>query len=255
MKVSCICLTYNRYPARVYLLEEAVQSFLQQSWKDKELLIINDCPTQTIKFEHPEVKVINLPARFRTYGEKMAFAVAIASGDYLAPWDDDDICLPMRLEMAVDSLTKLKAQHYKAHGQWFLNRDGLTRMSSFVGHTSAVFSRKIYLKAGGYPLLSLGADVVIDRAMKNIEPPATGEIAKEQWQYIYRWGVSQLHMSSIVENGNPEKSWEEAAQRPVKPGEFTLEPKWLYNYSNLVNEASRSGLTVYPTPDLVFWDK
>ena len=91
--------------------------------------------------------------------------------------------------------------------------------------------------------------------MKNIEPPATGEIAKEQWQYIYRWGVSQLHMSSIVENGNPEKSWEEAAQRPVKPGEFTLEPKWLYNYSNLVNEASRSGLTVYPTPDLVFWDK
>ncbi|HEY0602798.1 MAG TPA: hypothetical protein VGD58_07800 [Herpetosiphonaceae bacterium] len=65
--VSCICLTY----ARPELLEEAVYSFLQQEYPGlKELIVLNDYAEQTLMFDHPEVRVINLPWRFRTVGEK-----------------------------------------------------------------------------------------------------------------------------------------------------------------------------------------
>ena len=47
-----------------------------------------------LDFDHPEVQVVNLPRRFRTVGEKMNAAVALASHDLLFVWDDDDLFLP-----------------------------------------------------------------------------------------------------------------------------------------------------------------
>ena len=69
MKISCLCCTYGRPPDRQYLLEEALQSFIQQSYPDKELIIVNDCPEQELVFQHPDVVVVNLPRRCRTLGE------------------------------------------------------------------------------------------------------------------------------------------------------------------------------------------
>ena len=253
MKVSCLCITYNRAPNKLYLLNEAVHSFLQQSWPDKELVIINDCPGQTLIFDHPQVSVINLPIRCRSYGEKMALAVTLSKGDFLTPWDDDDISLPMRIEIAMDTLMRLKAQHYKSHGQWFLNKSGLTNMNSFVGHNNALFTRSMYVKAKGYEPFSLGADAHLDREMRRLEPPAVNEMSKDKWQYIYRWGVSGSHLSASYDPKDTEAGWRKCGEMPVEKGTFHIEPQWLYNYSRLTAQAAASGLTVYPTPDLVFW--
>ena len=74
--VSCICLTYGR-PA---ILAEAIESFLQQDYQGrKELIVLNDYVDQILTFDHPEVRVINVPKRFRTVGEKMNAAVALAA--------------------------------------------------------------------------------------------------------------------------------------------------------------------------------
>lgn len=92
--VSCFCLTYGRHR----ILEEAIQSFLQQDYAGpREMIVLNDYADQTLAFDHPEVQVINLPRRFRTLGEKLNAAVALASHDLLFVWDDDDIYLPHRL--------------------------------------------------------------------------------------------------------------------------------------------------------------
>ena len=96
--VSCICPTYGR-PA---LLEEAIYCFLQQDYPGpKELIVLNDYAGQTLLFDHPEVRMINLPTRFRTVGEKRNAAVALAAHDLLFVWDDDDIYLPHRLSFSV----------------------------------------------------------------------------------------------------------------------------------------------------------
>ncbi len=65
-------------------------------------------PIRPWSFDHPEVQVINLPRRFRTLGEKMNAAVALASHDLLFVWDDDDVYLPHRLSFSVANFDPAK---------------------------------------------------------------------------------------------------------------------------------------------------
>lgn len=252
MKISCICLTYNRFPTRGYLLEEAVHSFLQQDYQDKELVVVNDCPQQTLVFDHPNVLIVNLPRRCATLGEKYNLAVALSSGSHIAPWDDDDISCPKRLSFAAELLNRSGAHYYKAFGQWCLTRKGLVKSTNFVGHNSSVYSRKAFAKTGGYPITSWGPDTEMDRKLKLLGAPVSGETSAADYQFIYRWGVSDLHLSSLG-GDDPERAWALAGQKPVEAGKFVLEPKWLYPYSSLALAAAKAGLPVLPTPDLEFW--
>lgn len=75
--VSCICPTYGR----VALLEEAIETFLRQDYPSpKELIVVNDYAGQTLYFDHPEGRVINVPQRFHSVGEKYK-AAALAAHD------------------------------------------------------------------------------------------------------------------------------------------------------------------------------
>jgi len=56
-KISCLCPTYGRPQC----LEEAIFSFLTQDYQgEKELVILNDLADQTLIFDHPDVKIINV---------------------------------------------------------------------------------------------------------------------------------------------------------------------------------------------------
>jgi len=73
--VSCMCLTYGR----PHVLEEAIESFLRQDYDGvKELIVLNDLDCQTLRFDHPEVRMINVPSRFYTVGEKRNACAALA---------------------------------------------------------------------------------------------------------------------------------------------------------------------------------
>lgn len=108
-KVSVIIATYNRYS---HLLN-AVKSVRSQTHKNVEIIIVNDGST------HPEysstiedVIQINLventrkmfgypcPGYSRTQGMK------VATGDYIAFLDDDDIWLPNKLELQLEAMNK-----------------------------------------------------------------------------------------------------------------------------------------------------
>lgn len=117
-KVSVIIPTYNRYK---YLLN-AVDSVLNQTYKNIELIVINDCSTQpdyekglenftvldiknkSINQKNPNLILINLEKNSKTrlgYG-CAAFVrnmgIKIASGDYISFLDDDDYWLPTKIE-------------------------------------------------------------------------------------------------------------------------------------------------------------
>ena len=102
--VSCICPTYGRPATYQHLLEEAVASFLRQTYPNKELIVLNDCPGQELVCQAPDVRVVNRADRFPTLGDKYNAAVSLARGDLIAPWEDDDISLPWRLALSVDRL-------------------------------------------------------------------------------------------------------------------------------------------------------
>ena len=138
-------------------------------------------------------------------------------------------------------------------GQWSLTHLGIVRSESFVGHNSSVYSRKAFQKARGYPIQSWGADTALDTVLKTMGPPALGELQQQDWQYLYRWGVSDLHISAIGGPDALEASWTASGRKVHQAGRYVLQPKWLYQYQDLVQKAARSGLQIYPTPDLEFW--
>lgn len=93
-KFSIVCLTYKR----IDMLEEAIYSVLQQTYKDIELLVINDCNLHKLSYSHPDINIINLDTKFKTLGEKRNFGLKNVNGEYVMYLDDDDLLLPNYIE-------------------------------------------------------------------------------------------------------------------------------------------------------------
>lgn len=237
--VSCLCATFGRGQTQFQiLLEEAIESFNRQTYRHKELVIVNDDPTQTIApVKIPGVVVLNLPRRFPGLGEKWNFIASMAGGNILTLWDDDDISLPWRLELCRDLLGD--KDYLNPRSEWFLKREGLVHNhpQNNCFH-SAMFTRKALSAIRGFAYNSTDNDSDAAARMlsagqrKLIDVVPYSPLPIEQWYYLYRWGVSD-HLSAGYA-GN--ERWARLG-RAVRPaGEFTVAPKWKTDYVRMVAE-------------------
>jgi glycosyltransferase involved in cell wall biosynthesis len=239
MKVSCILPTFNRPPAQQWLLEEAVESFLRQDYADKELVLLNDCPAQFLVCDAPAVTVVNLPRRFRSLGEKRNAAIGLADGNVVMPWDDDDVSLPWRISVSAESLGN--ADYFCPSQYWVADATGLHSDSCrSLAHAASAFTRDAFDAVGGYPHLSFGEDTAFDdalRATPEVDVVPAARLPMDQWYYVYRWGVSPVHMSSR----GPEQDWYgEIGRRAIEPGRFVLRPHWREDYLRRSRDALMS---------------
>ncbi len=104
--ISCLCVTRGRKK----LLERAVQSFRDQTYPNKELVVVYEsddevtgdflnglCDDGIIKAEaSPEL----------TLGELRNMSVKKCGGEYFCQWDDDDWSHPERLSFQMDVIRK-----------------------------------------------------------------------------------------------------------------------------------------------------
>lgn len=239
--VSCFCLTYGR----PRLLEEAIHSFLQQDYAGpKELIVLNDYADQILELDHPEVQVINLPRRFRSLGEKLNAAVALASHDLLFVWDDDDVYLPHRLSFSVANFEPRKG-FFKVETAWLWNDDALSGPVKNLFHAASCWSRHLFDAVRGYPADGSGCDQIFEQRLAagipgSIKPWAA---TPEDIYYVYRWGTGNYHLSShggarIPQNGKYAEvaAWvEQQARRGEIPlGHIALQPHWKHDYPRLI---------------------
>ena len=105
-KVSCICPTYNRHD----WLEDCIKMFIKQTYKEKELIIIDDSPTpfKHMLLQNTQVKYFHYKKRFSSIGKKRNVCVEKSTGDIITHWDDDDYNHPKRIEKQVEKLKKDK---------------------------------------------------------------------------------------------------------------------------------------------------
>lgn len=109
--VSVIIPTYNRFK---YLLN-TINSVKSQTYKNIEIIVVNDCSTEKEYYEYNygnNVKIINLPENSRIkfgypcVGYVRNIGIQESNGKYIAFCDDDDIWLPDKIKMQINDMKK-----------------------------------------------------------------------------------------------------------------------------------------------------
>ncbi len=131
MKVSAIILTYNR----AHMVTEAIDSVLTQSFKDFELIIVDNCSSDNTEsvvksyndkriryFKHQNNGLIGVN---RNYGIKKS------RGEYIAFLDDDDLWLPEKLEKQVELLDSNKELGLVYSDTYLIDSNGNLRRHAY----------------------------------------------------------------------------------------------------------------------------
>ena len=119
-KVSVIIPTFNRFK---YILN-TIESVKNQTYKNVEIIVVNDCSTQKEYYEHDwtDVKIIHLEQNsksifgFACGGFVRNKGIDISEGKYVAFCDDDDIWFPQKLELQIASMKKTCCQMSSTDG-------------------------------------------------------------------------------------------------------------------------------------------
>jgi glycosyltransferase involved in cell wall biosynthesis len=105
-KISVLLPVYN---CELYI-KETIDSILEQTFSDFELLIIDDCSTDktvSIIKEFSDKRICLIEKEKNSgYTDSLNFGISIAKGKYIARIDGDDICLPERFAKQVHFLEK-----------------------------------------------------------------------------------------------------------------------------------------------------
>lgn len=99
-KISVVMPTFNAERH----LKEAVNSILNQTCKDFELLVIDDCSkdkTRKILKEYGDSRIKIIEGPNKGLSEALNLGIKISAGEYIARMDADDIALPQRFEKQV----------------------------------------------------------------------------------------------------------------------------------------------------------
>jgi len=160
-KVSVVIPSFNRYE---YLLN-AIDSIQKQKYKNIEIIIVNDGSDQKEYFNKefsPEVKIIHVnrndtpdwggsrPA-VRNYG------IEVATGEYIAFLDDDDIWLPGKLENQISEMENLNigfscTEGYFGYGVY--DAEKIYKLYNSEHHFKKIkkkFKKTKYLKLSNFP--------------------------------------------------------------------------------------------------------
>lgn len=175
LKVSIIMPVYNNQD----YIKEAIESIIAQSFKEWELIIINDASTDNtpnIIKSYKDKRIKNI-TNFKNEGVAASLnkGLKIAEGEYIARIDSDDICLPNRFELQIEFLDNNPKTVIVGSNAEIINYSGdvlsITDLPTtdidirnmlFVRnpliHPSVMFRKKILDKTGNYNVKFNGAE-------------------------------------------------------------------------------------------------
>jgi glycosyltransferase involved in cell wall biosynthesis len=164
--VSVILPVYN---GEQYLAA-AIDSILSQTYKDFELIIINDGSTdksQALINQYKDPRIIAVNQKNHGLVASLNRGIGMARGQYIARMDADDISLPERLAREVQSMDQnphlvllgtnaieIDQQGKKSGELTYPSNDSVLRLSLFsytpFAHGSVMFKTASVNKVGGY---------------------------------------------------------------------------------------------------------
>lgn len=230
MKIAAICCTYKR-PKE---LATAIECFRRQDYPPelRELIVLDDAG-QHENQAGDGWRIVSLPVRFRTLGEKRNASAALVSPDVEAycVWDDDDVYLPWHVSAAAAALSDAD---YTIPTMLFVDkRNRLERKpNQYLFHGAWAFRRAAFEQVGGYPWIQSGQDQGLLRRFKAAKLRRADPIQRDpRPSYVYRWGTTQCgwHLSAMGADGYARLE-QKAVERIAK-----IEPRWEVDWLGLAN--------------------
>ena len=234
-EITCIMMYFGRKA----LAEEAIESFLYQTYPAKQLLIVNTHP-DPVWFDEdlPDITVLNVEDTFETIPEKFNFALDHVHTEWFTLWDDDDIWLPDHLVNLVRSIKQ---------------RNGLPRMvgnpkrykwsnGKIKSVSNSSLGQCFIYETCDYRLDPKRLDHGVDFMLKNLKWDRQ-IIENQSPSFIYRWGTGDRHLSSGGQNElRAAKQKKIVAEKNKIPLKGPMKPHWKADYEKQVEEYKCSAI-------------
>lgn len=167
-------------------LSEAIESVFCQTFRDFELIIVDDGSAVPVDIENSTTQVNSSDVNVSVYriepsglGAALNYGIKQAHGEYIARIDDDDMMLPKRLQRQVEYLDThpdvscVGTWHYDKyidkyypHRKFPTDHEGIVSQllqSRFaLAHTTLMFRRKAFDAIGGYRIPGGGQDLDLE---------------------------------------------------------------------------------------------
>jgi hypothetical protein len=189
VNISILTLTYKRH----HILEEAIQSFLNQNFENEsEMVIINDSSDVEYVYDNPRVRIINCKERFSSISKKIEFGYKQCKYNYIYRLDDDDLLAPNALKIVKKQIDEYPLYDiYRSTFNYTFINDNFKYISGNI-NTGNIYTKK-YLDNIEFPDISVTEDVKITFEMGgNISECDYGH-----YTMIYRWNVDTYHISTL----------------------------------------------------------
>lgn len=227
--ISVLTLTYKRHT----LLEEAIQSFLEQENPPEcEMVIINDNVEVDYVFNHPKIKIINHKERFPSISAKLEWGYKQCKYDYIYRLDDDDLLAPWALNnVKIDIQSNPGFDIYRSKGMYFFVNNKFEKESSNINNGNIY--TKAYLDRIKFPDKSgdEDADITFHHGGKIYE-------SKLKHTMLYRWGMNTLHISGLGKQTNEKILSEADRMLDNTTGEIILHPNFKNDYYKQIKKPS-----------------
>ncbi len=225
MKLAALCCTYLR-PHTLGLL---IESFLRQDYPRelRELVILDDAG----QYDHQEGegwRLISIPKRFNTLGEKRNACAALASRDAEAflVADDDDIYLPHWFSSHAECLTAAEW----SRPSLVLSESGhclKTHETHGLYHASWAFRREAFYRVRGYRPCNNGEDQDLANRFVTHGISSMDPCQKRSPFFICREDTGSYHLSYMADDGYDRLGVERLSRV------FRLQIGWPRDYSAL----------------------
>lgn len=138
--ISVIMPTYNRCS----FLQKRIDEFYNQTYKNCELIIINDASNDGTKeflskLNDSRIKIINLDKNSHNVSIPRNIGISVAEGEFICHCDDDDIQLSTKLETLYNTLISAGPEYIMAYGDRIARYPDHDELSAVPGWNASIW--------------------------------------------------------------------------------------------------------------------
>jgi len=161
--ISVVMSVYN---AEIYL-DEAIQSILNQTYKDFEFIIIDDGSTDKSleiigKYKNQDERIVAISRENRGLITSLNEGIEKARGQYIARMDADDISLPKRFE---EQIKLMESENIDiCGGHYFIINENNTFIDCFIAplEEKSILNFLCYTPPFGHPTVIIKKEFMIN---------------------------------------------------------------------------------------------